>query len=152
VELFQDLGAVCIWLIDVKGCRIDRIGNADELPIGKIAYLMGSRSSPVQEIGILVDGKSGGALLTFREGERFDVCMITVGAFWRLLMVFQGGVNCQRLGTIHFFGKQAAAAIASILADPCGEPSDFCEEVLIKQVIIKEADQFIEQLEGNKMR
>ncbi len=151
VELFQDLGARCICLVDVEGCCIDRIGNADELPIGKIASLMGSHSIPSAELGNLMDGRAGEAILTYREGELTDLCMLTVNQYSQLMMVFARGGNCLRLGTIHFFSRQAAAAIASILSNPSVESPEFHEEVLIKEVIIKEADQFIEQLEGNRV-
>jgi hypothetical protein len=143
VELWKDTNAHYIFLIDVEGRTIDRVGNAAELPMGQIASLLGSHSVSVFEVGRLNYGEKQAAFFIYLEGEWEDICMIKVGRNIQLVIGINKDENSGRMGSLYFFGRKAAMDIAREL-----EPMHVHhahEEVLIKNVIIKEADQLLER-------
>ncbi len=143
VELLRDTNARCIFLIDVEGRTIDRVGNADELPVIQIENLLGSRSVSFFNAGILIASNEQATVFIYQEGEWGDTCLINVGGNGQLVMIINKGENKSRMGSLYFFGKKATVDIAREL-----EPMHvhgIHEEILIKNVIIKEADQLLER-------
>ncbi len=119
--LRSDVGACCIFLIDVTGGIVCRSGEQTTLPIDEINALLGSSISALTQAGeILHDGQRKFHLIY--QGNRYILFGINVGEDLLLTLLVPRMQFSSPIGAVMHYSQQAADDLSQFLTD--ANPTD----------------------------
>jgi CheY-like chemotaxis protein/predicted regulator of Ras-like GTPase activity (Roadblock/LC7/MglB family) len=110
-QLQKDVGARCVILTDGEGRSIARIGHVEDLPLARIASLLGGSVATLEEAGRTIDSKDDGFNLAYREGKSGNIYAVNIGTQFLLIILIERGPFSSRLGMVWYSAQNAAAAL-----------------------------------------
>jgi CheY-like chemotaxis protein/predicted regulator of Ras-like GTPase activity (Roadblock/LC7/MglB family) len=111
IQLQQDIGARCVFLTDGEGRSIARTGDVGNLPIARIASLLGGSITTLAEAGRTIDGNEDVINLAYREGKSDNLYAINIGSQFLLIILIERGPYSSRLGLVWYSAQNAAASL-----------------------------------------
>lgn len=110
-QLQLDVGARCVFLTDGEGRSIARTGDVENLPIARIASLLGGSIATLAEAGRTIDGNEDVINLAYREGKTDNLYAINIGSQFLLIVLIERGPYSSRLGLVWYCAQNAAASL-----------------------------------------
>lgn len=116
-QLAKDISARCIFLTDVQGQIIARLGNTDKIRIQETASLLGGSIATLREAGRAMDGDQNAINLAYREGMREYLYALNIGQRMILILIIDRGQYSSRLGTVWYYAQRVAVNLRQILRE-----------------------------------
>jgi two-component system, NarL family, response regulator DesR len=110
-KLKSDVGARCVFLADGEGRYIARIGNVGNLPLERIASLLGGSIATLIEAGKTIDGNDNVINLAYREGKSDNLYAVNIGLQYLLIILIGHEPFSSRLGSVWYYAQLAAASL-----------------------------------------
>jgi len=99
------IGARAVLLTDNEGKYIACSGIVNELPLDKIASLLGGSLATLVEAGRSIDDDPDSIYLAYREGGHDNLFAVNVGLQFLLIIILQRGTTNSRLGTLWYVAQ-----------------------------------------------
>jgi hypothetical protein len=116
-DIQENVNAHSIYLVDHLGQSLVHIGNAASKHIVEIATLLGGSFAALLEVGEIVDENKSSMNLIYRQGEKDDVYALSVASNYLLILLIARGPYATRVGTVWYYVREVAPALAEILQD-----------------------------------
>jgi CheY-like chemotaxis protein len=116
-KLLSESGARCVFLCEINGKVITRVGNIDGLPIDEVTSLLGGSIATILQVGVRIDGEADVSNLVYREGKQKDLYTLNVGKLYLLILVIDRAEFSNKLGAIWYYARRAAIDLRNILGD-----------------------------------
>lgn len=114
-QLRKDVGARCLFLANVQGHIITRLGDTGQIPMGELASLLGAGTAPLKESGRILDESWNATSLIYREGKKEHLYALDIDQILLLIAVIPRGPYSSRLGTVWYYAQQVAIDIRQVL-------------------------------------
>jgi len=101
------VGARAVLLTDSEGKYIACSGDVKDLPLNKIASLLGGSLATLIEAGRSIDNDPDSTYLAYREGGQDNLFAVNVGLQFLLIIILQRGSMNSRLGVIWYTAQAA---------------------------------------------
>ncbi len=108
-------GAHYVVLMRADGAVLYVDGQVNRARAGRLAAFVAANFLAVAELAHLLDDNESVFHSTFHEGSRYSIYACGVGGEYLLAVVFG---TAGKPGTVWFYAKQAAAAMAALLGQP----------------------------------
>lgn len=116
-QLRSDVSARCLFLADVQGHIIARLGNADQISMEETASLLGGSIATLREAGHAIDGDPDAINLAYREGKHEYLYALNIGQRLLLVLIIDRGQYTSRLGTVWYYAQQVVVTLRQILRE-----------------------------------
>lgn len=124
-DLQAAVGARCIFLTDSEGRYIAGTGLFEDMPLTKIASLLGGSLATLTEAGRMIDRDEDAINLAYREGVRDNLYVVNIGLLFLLIIVIERGTFSSRLGSVWYRAQITAADLREKFAGmKCTPPDD----------------------------
>jgi hypothetical protein len=137
--LYTKSGAHFVLLLNSEGHPLQVVGQADRAKISRLATFVATNFSAVSELATLVRDTTSNFKSSYYEGSDYNIYAYDIDGDHMLAVVFGAG---EKPGTVWFYTKQTAAALAPLLGTSDSEDDDDDSAV---------ADEF-DDLLGNETR
>jgi len=116
--LYNQIGAHYVLLLNSDGHPLQVIGQADRAKISRLATFVAANFLAVTELATLVGDTTSVFKSSYYEGNNYNIYAYDINSDYLLVVVFGTG---EKPGTVWFYTKQTAAALASLLGTPASE-------------------------------
>lgn len=121
--LATNVGAHNVYLVNHLGQVLVRKGDAKTDGIGEVGSLLGGGFAALLEVGQVLGEGDTATNLIYRQGEQDDMCALSVGTNFFLLLFIPHVPYASKMGTVWYFAQEAAKALKEVMADFEGAPS-----------------------------
>ena len=139
-DIQENINSHSIYLVDHLGQSLVHLGNAASEHIVEIASLLGGSFAALLEVGNIVDEDDSSMNLIYRQGAKDDIYALSVASNYLLILLIAQGPYATRVGTVWYYVREVAPALAAILenADPTPAGQAFGSEMAV--MLDKELD------------
>lgn len=119
--LYKQTGAHYVLLLNSDGHPLQVIGQADRAKISRLAAFVAANFLAVTELATLVGDTTSTIKSSYYEGNTYNIYAYDINGDYMLAVVFSTG---EKPGTIWFYTKQTAAALASLLGTSASDDEE----------------------------
>lgn len=116
-ELYIEIGALSVVLVDTMGQIIAQVGDSRELDITTVVSLLAASFSTTSEMSRRLREKRRTFNLTYHEGQEYDVYASNVASGLFLIMIFDRGTYVPRIGTVWLCLKRSIQDLRRIAVE-----------------------------------
>lgn len=111
-------GAHYVLLLNSDGHPLQVVGQADHVKVARVASFIAANFMAATELASLLGDNASVFKSSYYEGSQYNIYAYDVNGTFLLGVVFG---TTGKPGTVWFYTKQAAAALATLLGDDTGE-------------------------------
>jgi YesN/AraC family two-component response regulator len=119
--LYTKTGAHYVLLLDAEGHPVRVVGRTKPATLARLATFVATSFLAVTELASLLGDNSSVLKSSYYEGNNYNIYAYAVNPDYFLAVVF--GTK-DKPGTVWFYTKQTATALATILGDPNQNPNN----------------------------